>query len=182
MLFLSVTLFTVSAFVLLFGFIGLIYPTALHGVVKLGSRKRNVIASLVAIIVCGIVAVSSPATNADKQIVPLYTVVSDEFAGGTFDASEDNNQKHIRVVTAVTTKEDLNAIVRDIMEKEKVSHLSSVHLFIHGGYDKDKDVYRDFKAHARIAYTRIGLIQTGLNETNTYDITYEPAGKYETME
>jgi hypothetical protein len=172
----SVLIVTLFTFVFLFALVGVIYPTPLHKAVRLISRRRNTIACLAAAIICMIAA-----SIANTDTVPAYTVVSDKFVGGKFDPLADNNQKHIRVVTAATTKEELNAIVRDVMDRERSHHLASVHLFIHGGYDKDKDLYREFKAHARIAYTKMGLLQTGVEKTNTYDIAYEPGGKFEKM-
>lgn len=63
MLFLSVMIVIVFAFVLLFALIGLIYPTSLHKAVKLSSRGKNAIACLASVIICMIAAVNAPPTS-----------------------------------------------------------------------------------------------------------------------
>jgi len=95
-----------------------------------------------------------------KEQKVQYKIVLDE----KFKRTE---QREIRAITKSNDEKDFETITKEIMGAYKGENLDSVHLYIHA---PDGDSFGQLKAHSFIAYTQMGVAQTGLSKANTYKI------------
>ena len=95
-----------------------------------------------------------------KEQKVQYKIVLDE----KFKRTE---QREIRAITKSNDEKDFETITKEIMRAYKGENLDSVHLYIHA---PDGDSFGQLKAHSFIAYTQMGVAQTGLSKANTYKI------------